>query len=105
MRLTTRGELRGFALAKLQQWAPGPTPLETTLKLGGEWSLSAGDSVNGHLVLRREKGDVALAATPNMAMGLSRLNIDARIEDNQAKLSLLRWLARGWAAPRWAAPP
>jgi translocation and assembly module TamB len=87
-RLTTRGELRGLALAKLLQWAPRPPPLETTLALGGEWSLSASDRVNGHFVLQRERGDVELPASEKIALGLDRLHFDTRIENNQARLDL-----------------
>jgi translocation and assembly module TamB len=81
--LSSRGEFNGMPAAYLQKFAGQPLDLKTDLSLGGEWQIKAQDRVNGHIALRRERGDVVLLAMPDIALGLSRLALNVDVMDNK----------------------
>lgn len=60
--------------------APG---YDSTLRIGGQWALASTPRLNGTLTLRREDGDVALRGSPPFALGLSRVELDARFVDDR----------------------
>lgn len=77
--LASRGEFKGLALASLLRGAD----LETDLSLGGEWQITARDSVNGHAGLWRERGDVSVSAQPRVTLGLDGLSVKATAVNNR----------------------
>jgi translocation and assembly module TamB len=81
-RLVAAGSLRALPAAALLA-AAGWTPERgTDLRLKGEWSIETAPRLNGTARLERESGDVAVAATPVLALGLTRLAVDARFVDD-----------------------
>jgi translocation and assembly module TamB len=109
-RLTTRGSLTAFPAGGLVDLLLSPEPVAaaapakagtaakpgamaktepsakawiSTLRIGGEWSLASTPRLNGTIILRREAGDVALRGTPPFALGLSRVDLDARFTDDR----------------------
>jgi translocation and assembly module TamB len=86
-RLASAGSLRALPVAPLLA-AAGWTPERgTDLRLKGEWSIAMTPRLNGTARLERESGDVAVAATPVLALGLSRLALDARFVDDAVTLA------------------
>jgi len=62
-------------------------PFDSTVTLGGEWSLAATPRLNGTVIVRREQGDFAFAsdtglATADRALRLSSAELSARIIDD-----------------------
>lgn len=62
-RITTRGTLTGASLARVAALAGHPLPFESTLKIGGDWSIVAAPRLNGSFRLHREEGDVYAGVT------------------------------------------
>ncbi len=75
----TTGPTRG----KLPPPAAAAPAYDSTLRVGGEWALASTPRLNGTLALRRENGDVFLRGTPPFALGLSRVELDARFTDDR----------------------
>ena len=88
-RIATRGSLAAFPAGGLVDLlvSPGPaaaTPAyDSTLRVGGEWALASTPRLNGTVALRREGGDVSLRGSPPFALGLSRVDLDARFTDDR----------------------
>jgi len=82
----------GAAAAKTKSaLAPPPPPAyDSTLRIGGQWALVSTPRLNGTITLRRESGDVSLRGSPPFALGLSRVELDARFTDDrlQAQASI-----------------
>jgi len=78
-RLTSRGEFTGLVPARTL----GRADPENDLSLGGEWRIAVGDSVNGHVALWRERGDLSIAGQPQVTLGLSGLALHLAAEDNR----------------------
>jgi len=62
---------------------PSASGYDSTLRIGGQWALASTPRLNGTVTLRREDGDVALRGNPPFALGLSRVEIDARFVDDR----------------------
>ncbi|MFN9120927.1 MAG: translocation/assembly module TamB domain-containing protein [bacterium] len=62
---------------------PSGPGYDSTLRIGGQWALASTPRLNGTLTLRREDGDVALRGNPPFALGLSRVELDARFVDDR----------------------
>ena len=104
-RLATRGSLSAFPAGGLVDLlvSPSPSPgaapanakanpnaaisstpaYDSTLRIGGQWALASTPRLNGTVTLRREDGDVALRGNPPFALGLSRVELDARFTDDR----------------------
>ena len=61
---------------------PSASGYDSTLRIGGQWALASTPRLNGTVTLRREDGDVALRGNPPFALGLSRVELDARFTDD-----------------------
>jgi translocation and assembly module TamB len=61
----------------------GEKRLAGDLRLDGEWSLVSSPKLNGRVSLRRSGGDLALAGPPEVALGISRAALDARLTDGR----------------------
>jgi translocation and assembly module TamB len=71
----SQGEFKGLSLATLADLGAVPKELAGDLSLGGEWEFDIHDHVNGHITLKRERGDVMLDSTPPTNLGLSGLSL------------------------------
>lgn len=74
-RLATRGRFDRLSLAALQRLSAKPIGIETSLRIGGSWAVTADDSLNGTVAVARESGDVAMLTQPPTALGLERLSL------------------------------
>lgn len=72
-RISSRGEFNNLSLARLQKHLGQSLDLETTLRLGGQWSVAADNEVNGTLAFSRESGDIVMLTEPKIRLGLTRL--------------------------------
>ncbi|HEX8739685.1 MAG TPA: translocation/assembly module TamB domain-containing protein [Casimicrobiaceae bacterium] len=90
-RITTRGTLTGASVARVAALAGHPLPFESTLKVGGDWSIAASPRLNGSFHLRREDGDIyadvpasgtTAAGTTPRAFGITRLDIAGTFTDD-----------------------
>lgn len=71
------------AKANPKATSPAAPAYDSTLRIGGQWALASTPRLNGTITLRREDGDVALRGTPPFALGLSRVELDARFTDDR----------------------
>ncbi|CAG4884918.1 conserved protein of unknown function [Georgfuchsia toluolica] len=73
-KLQTSGELKNLPVAPLLAIAGKSVP-NTTLRVGGAWSISTSPLVNGQLTLARESGDIVTPGEAAVALGLDRLDV------------------------------
>ncbi|MGE5792473.1 MAG: translocation/assembly module TamB domain-containing protein, partial [Bacteroidota bacterium] len=81
-RLATEGSLRALPAAPLLAlagWKPEPG---TDLRVRGEWSIEMSPRINGTARIERERGDVVIASSPALALGLARLAVEAKFVDD-----------------------
>ncbi len=95
-RITTRGRFSGVTLAKAAALAGRPLPFDSTLVVGGDWSIAAAPRLEGNFALRRERGDIyaagattaaGTAATPAAAserrgLGITTLDVSGTLHDD-----------------------
>jgi translocation and assembly module TamB len=79
----SRGEIKGLPLAYLEGLAEEDTDIKTDLTLAGDWQFTAQKNVNGHISLRRERGDVAVSRSPRTALGLNALSLKLEVVNNR----------------------
>jgi translocation and assembly module TamB len=86
-RLVSRGSLTALPLGPIHDLLTGrvadrqePTPITSSLEIGGEWALTADPELTGTVALRRERGDLALAGARPFPLGLTRSDVDLRFE-------------------------
>jgi translocation and assembly module TamB len=90
-RITSRGQFNGMRVAALLAAAGLSPDAGGSLQVAGAWTLSGAPGWNGTVSLRRESGDLSLAAQNAMPLGLETLAMDARIVDGRIEFSgLLR---------------
>ena len=88
-RLATRGSLAGYPAGDLIALAlPAPPgsdapEFDSTLRVGGQWAVTATPRLNGTVTLRRESGDLSVRAAPAFALGLTRTDVDIRFVDDR----------------------
>lgn len=85
---TTSGEFGAMPAALLIALAGGGELVESSLRLGGSWRLTATPRLNGTIRMKRESGDVAFRTEPRFALGLSTLELDAGLVDERATARL-----------------
>jgi translocation and assembly module TamB len=81
----THGSFTGVPLTSVLAIAGRPTPLASTLVLGGEWSIAATPRLHGTFAVRRERGDLyATDAGPSaaLAFGLTELEVSGNLSDD-----------------------
>jgi translocation and assembly module TamB len=81
-RLTTVGSLRALPAAPLLAAAGWKAERGTDLRLRGDWSIEMKPRLNGRARIERESGDVVVASNPVLALGLSRLAVEAKFADD-----------------------
>ncbi|HLW11543.1 MAG TPA: hypothetical protein VKU81_02490, partial [Casimicrobiaceae bacterium] len=57
-RITTRGSFTAIPLTTAARLAGRTLPVESTLVLGGDWSIAAAPRLNGRFSVQRERGDI-----------------------------------------------
>ncbi len=80
-RISTAGRLRALPAAPLLAAAGWKAERGTNLRLRGEWSLDMSPRLNGSARIERESGDVVVAASPPLGLGLSQLAVEAKFVD------------------------
>lgn len=83
--LASSGELRDVSLAQLPELLGRQLEIETSLRIGGSWSIRTDSQVNGTLTLMRESGDATVLTEPKIPLGLSRLTL--KLEARNSRLS------------------
>ncbi len=86
-RITSAGSLDGLPVASVAKMAGAKLPFNSTLVVGGDWRVVASPGLNGTLTLRRQRGDLFTRddtdpAAAGLALGLSRLDVTARLVDD-----------------------
>ncbi|HET7263023.1 MAG TPA: translocation/assembly module TamB domain-containing protein, partial [Casimicrobiaceae bacterium] len=85
-RITTRGTLSGASIARMAVLAGHPLPFESTLTVGGDWSIVAAPRLEGTFHLHRESGDieanVATTGEAPRALGITRLDVAGTFTDD-----------------------
>ena len=76
--LFAAGSVSGVRAARLLALRGAPAGIETSLVLGGRWSLSAGKVFEGSVELGRESGDVMIVADETLPLGLSDVSLTLR---------------------------
>ncbi|MCX7197132.1 MAG: translocation/assembly module TamB domain-containing protein [Proteobacteria bacterium] len=85
---------------------PSASGYDSTLRIGGQWALASTPRLNGTVTLRREDGDVALRGNPPFALGLSRVELDARFVDDRLQAqAIIEGSALGEATATLALEP
>jgi len=86
-RLATRGSLSALPLGSIHDLLAGrsvtpsgPPPIVSTLEVGGEWAFTSHPDLTGTLTLRRERGDLSLVGAQPFPLGLSRGDVDLRLD-------------------------
>src|SRR5690606_32848510 len=60
------------------------------LQMGGEWNITAGKQLTGHMHIERKKGDWTLFLEGNpVQLGLQRLRFDARALDDNLTVEMI----------------
>jgi translocation and assembly module TamB len=89
-KLDTQGQLTRLDIADILAWMPHEAT-RSNLVLNGRWQLTAEETINGKVELKRQQGDViwhanSPSASPT-ALKLSDLNIYAHINDGRAEIN------------------
>jgi translocation and assembly module TamB len=86
-KLSSHGAMAGVPAAWVLNRAVDPSVLESNLTLAGQWSVRLDDHANATLDLARDAGDITIISNvpgePRLALGLSRLSLKGRIEQNR----------------------
>lgn len=105
-RFSSEGEFTGIPAALPMQLAAVGHNVRSTLLLGGDWSVAASPRMNGTLRVRRESGDLAARDIAGLALGLTVLDVDARLDNDALTATLSATSAQfGTANIRLAATP
>ncbi len=81
--IVASGSVSGVRAARLLALTGSSSGIETTLVLGGRWSIDAGETVNGFIELGRESGDVVVVAEEPLALGLREARLELRAAANR----------------------
>ena len=96
-RLSSRGRFTAVPAAGVATALGMQLPLESTLRLAGQWSLEATPKLNGTIVIRRERGDLYAVEhdgpiREEIGFGLTEFVTEARFTDD-ALAATARWRA------------
>lgn len=90
-RIDSRGAASGLSLGLLRGAAALPEALASTLRFSADWDVSgvpaAPASWRGQAGLRRDSGDLTLQGDVPLALGIERLELDARVADGRITAS------------------
>jgi translocation and assembly module TamB len=86
--LSSTGDFAHLPVAPLLSLNEKLAKIESSLFLGGRWSLQATDRVNGRIEVFREGGDLTAPSHPPVALGIERASADVRIVDDHVNGTL-----------------
>ena len=86
--LQTAGSLTRLDPMLLPALARGLAGWNSSLRLGGEWDLDAGDELSGTAALWRETGDLVLPTAPATSLGLDQLRLELRAAEGWLRTAL-----------------
>ena len=91
-RITTRGAFTGIPITTAARLAGQKLPVDSTLVLGGDWSIAAAPRLNGRFAVHRERGDV-IAQVPGATgseregLGITTLAMNGSFHDDALEAS------------------
>ncbi|MES1981677.1 MAG: translocation/assembly module TamB domain-containing protein [Pseudomonadota bacterium] len=85
----TEGGFSGVSASQIQHMAQLWEGTDFALKLGGSWSVRAGQQLDGTLDIRRESGDAIMLGDPKLPLGVNKLalHVGAQASRISAQLS------------------
>ena len=86
--LQTSGTFARFDPLSLPRLAEGLAGWDSTLRLGGEWDLGAGEALTGRAALWRETGDLILPSASPSPLGLDGLRLEMRAAEGWLRAGL-----------------
>ena len=86
-RITTRGSFTGIPLASAAKLAGHPLPLQSTLVVGGDWTIAAQPRLDGRFGVHRERGDLVAdlavdGTTQPQGLGIESLTVSGTFHDD-----------------------
>jgi translocation and assembly module TamB len=86
-RITTRGSFSNIALTTAARLAGRSLPVESTLVLGGDWSIAATPRLTGRFSVQRERGDIIAdvpsgTTTRREGIGITTLAVAGTFHDD-----------------------
>ena len=102
-RITTRGSFTGIPITTAARLAGQKLPVDSTLVLGGDWSIAADPRLNGRFGVRRERGDI-IAQVPGATgseregLGITTLAVSGTFRDDALDASATFASARAGTA-------
>ncbi|HKQ24327.1 MAG TPA: translocation/assembly module TamB domain-containing protein [Burkholderiales bacterium] len=81
--LVAVGSITGVRAARVLALTGSPAGVQTSLVMGGRWSLKVGKAFDGLVELARESGDVVIVADEALPLGLSDARVELRAEANR----------------------
>ena len=85
--IETSGSAKAVPLAYLLAISPDASgSVHTTLKLGADWSVKTGNSLDGQMHLYRENGDITLMGDNVIQLGLDTLDVQMQLSGNTVNL-------------------
>src|SRR5262249_43666273 len=88
-RLSSEGEFTGVPASLLLRLSETGDNVHSTLVIGGEWSFTAAPRMNGVLRVRREGGDLESRDVAGLALGLTGLDIEVRLDNDALAATLI----------------
>ncbi|MDA8381679.1 MAG: translocation/assembly module TamB domain-containing protein [Betaproteobacteria bacterium] len=85
--LATSGELAGVSTTFLTRFVSAPG-YRSSLTVSGNWSLTAARTVNGHLAVHRDQGDITVLTAHPLALGLTTLGAQVAVRDDRIRARL-----------------
>ncbi len=86
--LSTSGSFEHLSTRWIETITTLPTGMETTVSLGGQWSVRAAPRLDGTVTITREGGDVRLAGPPAIEAGLTDVSLRTRFDNGNATAEL-----------------
>ncbi|MBU0751104.1 MAG: translocation/assembly module TamB domain-containing protein [Gammaproteobacteria bacterium] len=84
-KLASRGEFTRLPLRYLAKFSERTADIDTNLMLGGSWQIAMTESVDGHLRVQREGGDIVIPTAPRTTLGLDRLELDITAKNSEVQ--------------------
>lgn len=81
--LVAVGSITGVRAARVLALIGSPAGVQTSLVIGGRWSLKVGKAFDGLVELARESGDVVIVGDEALALGLRDARMELRAEANK----------------------
>lgn len=87
--INSNGKFEHLQLSELLSYLQAEPAVGGDLKLAGEWDLKYANTLNGTVAIRRESGDAIMNGNASVALGLTKLETSADINNGRVKLQML----------------